>query len=461
MMDVITHAGPFSVITGADGSSVPLYLIPFDKEGRCIGPNTLKELQADAARGLFTDIHVYSHGWNNTFKEAIEHYVEFFTEYFELRKKAGLSGVHYKPLIAGVIWPSAALLAPDEEAPAFAGDAPLSMRAAAMDEEMFAVTELAAALPDGDVQRFLELSGRNEPLNRQEALELARILLPVFGREAADQEGIAQAVTPEKLVKAWEQVAYAAAGPDRGKPGVLPDEDEPEPARDAARAAGFLDLFNPKDIIRMATVFLMKDRAGTVGAHGVGPMLQSLLATSGSARVHLTGHSFGAKVLLSALSLIEHPRKVTSVLLLQPAINMFCFAQSIQENRGRPGAYRPALDKTEVPILSTFSSKDAPLTGFFHLALRRDGDLGEIRPATTGAPSIFAALGGYGAAGLAPGESKTIPMPAPPRKYDFSDPEVRLYEADGSDHRIMSHGDVRNEFTEWALVNLVSGRELP
>jgi hypothetical protein len=25
----------------------------------------------------------------------------------------------------------------------------------------------------------------------------------------------------------------------------------------------------------------------------------------------------------------------------------------------------------------------------------------------------------------------------------------------------MSHGDVRNEFTEWALVNLVSGRELP
>jgi hypothetical protein len=330
-----------------------------------------------------------------------------------------------------------------------------------MDEEMFAVTELAAALPDGDVQRFLELSGRNEPLNRQEALELARILLPVFGREAADQEGIAQAVTPEKLVKAWEQVAYAAAGPDRGKPGVLLDEDEPEPARDVARAAGFLDLFNPKDIIRIATVFLMKDRAGTVGAHGVGPMLQSLLATSGSARVHLTGHSFGAKVLLSALSLIEHPRKVTSVLLLQPAINMFCFAQSIQENRGRPGAYRPALDKTEMPILSTFSSKDAPLTGFFHLALRRDGDLGEIRPATTGAPSIFAALGGYGAAGLAPGESKTIPMPAPPRKYDFSDPEVRLYEADGSDHRIMSHGDVRNEFTEWALVNLVSGRELP
>jgi pimeloyl-ACP methyl ester carboxylesterase len=238
---------------------------------------------------------------------------------------------------------------------------------------------------------------------------------------------------------------------------VVPDNEAA--AEDALRTAGFLDLFDPREIIRKATVFLMKDRAGTVGVHGVGPMLHDLLANTG-ARVHLTGHSFGAKVVLSALALVQHPRKVASVLLLQPAINVFCFAQSIQENDGKPGAFRAALERTEMPIFSTFSSRDAPLTNFFHIALRRDGDLGEIRPAA-GPPSKFAALGGFGLAGMQPGESKTVPMLAPPHKYDLSNPGIRLYAVDGSEQGIVSHGDVRNSYTEWGLVNLVSWRDLP
>src|SRR5262250_2388732 len=92
-------AGPFSFFTAADGTSVP-----FDKQGRCIGPKTLEHLKTTAANGGFTDIHVYSHGWNNVFKEAVAHYTEFFTGYFGLRKNAGLSGVNYKPLLVGIIW---------------------------------------------------------------------------------------------------------------------------------------------------------------------------------------------------------------------------------------------------------------------------------------------------------------------------------------------------------------------
>jgi hypothetical protein len=450
-------AGPFSVFSAADGSSIPLYLIPFDKEGRCIGPKTLQHLQANAASGEFTDIHLYSHGWNNVFSEALAHYTEFFTEYFEIRKNAHLAEANYRPLIVGVIWPSTALVSAAEEAPKFAADAPAATRASAMDNELYAMTELAGVLPGADVPRFFELADQDKPLAHQDALELARILLPVFQREAADQEGMSQAVTPEKLVKAWQQTAHAPERPDKGKPGVVPDNEAA--AEDALRTAGFLDLFDPREIIRKATVFLMKDRAGTVGVHGVGPMLHDLLANTG-ARVHLTGHSFGAKVVLSALALVQHPRKVASVLLLQPAINVFCFAQSIQENDGKPGAFRAALERTEMPIFSTFSSRDAPLTNFFHIALRRDGDLGEIRPAA-GPPSKFAALGGFGPAGMQPGESKTVPMLAPPHKYDLSNPGIRLYAVDGSEQGIVSHGDVRNSYTEWGLVNLVSWRDLP
>ena len=451
-------AGPFSTITTEDGSSAPLYLVPFDKEGRCIAPQTLQDLQAKVDSGQFTDIHIYSHGWNNIFKEAVEHYTEFFTEYFEIRKITGLSEANYRPMLVGVIWPSTALVSEAEEAPEIAADMSVTMRAGTAGDMLFAISELASALPNADVPRFFQLAGKDSLLTRQETLELARILLPVFQHEAADQEGIPQEVTPEKLLKAWEQTGREAGRPDKGKPGALPDEEKTGTTRSDPAVAGFLDFFNPKEIIRKATVFLMKDRAGTVGTHGVGPVLNNLLVRT-TTRVHLIGHSFGAKVVLSALMLVPSPRKVASVLLLQPAINAFCFAQSIQENGGKPGAYRSALERTDMPIFSTFSSRDSPLTNFFHLALRRDGDLGEIHPAA-GPPSRFAALGGFGPAGMPSGESKTIPMLAPPEKYDLSDPNIRLYALDGSDQCITSHGDVRNRFTEWAMINLVFGRTL-
>lgn len=445
-------AGPFSEIPISGGSTAALYLIPFDKDGRCLGPATLEHMQQAAASGRFTDVHLYSHGWNNVFPEAVAHYTEFFTEYFALRDQAGLGAADYRPLLVGIIWPSTALVSEDEEAPRFAATAPPSARAAALESERVARAELSVALRDeNDRQRFLELADR-ERISRDEALELARILLPIIQREAADREGVPQATSAEKLVKAWEQAQGGGASASDGKPGRIADDDDTADAA-PARPAGILGFLDPRNIIRTATVFQMKDRAGTVGAHGVGPMLRDLL-TGSEARVHLTGHSYGAKVMLSALSLVNHPRKVHSVLLLQPAVNAFCFAPSIRENDGQPGGYREALERTERPILSTFSNQDAPLTKFFHNALRRDGDLGEIRPAA-GPPSLFAALGGFGPGGMAEGESRTIPILGPPEKYDFSDRDIRLYALDGSG-RITGHGDVRNAFTEWALVNLVS-----
>jgi hypothetical protein len=453
-MSASTTAQAFSFFKASDGTpSIPLYLIPFDKEGRCMAPRTLEEVNLQACSGEYTDVYIYSHGWNNIFSEAVAHYTEFFSEYFGLRKTLGLGTRSYKPLLVGIIWPSTALVSKEDETPKFAGDVPDSIRAQTIENEKYAMTEIATELQAGKVGRFLELAGVDRPLTHEELVELAMVLLPVFQREGHDREGIPQAVTPEKLVKAWVESAEKTAVPLTGKPGTLPDEEVPFDAT-IARAAGIVDFLTPREIIRKATVFIMKDRAGTVGARGLGPVLTGLLRNS-QADVHLTGHSFGAKVVLSALSLQRHPRKVKSVLLLQPAVNAFCFSPSIRENGGRPGAYRMALDQSEQPIFSTFSAQDSPLTKFFHLALRRDGDLGELR-AAAGPPSKFAALGGFGPGGMEDGESKTIPMMHSPAKYDLSDPRIRLYALDGSGGMITGHGDVRNDFTAWALINLVS-----
>ena len=188
-------------------------------------------------------------------------------------------------------------------------------------------------------------------------------------------------------------------------------------------------------------------------------MLNDLLART-TARIHLTGHSFGAKVVLSALALHEQPRNVTSVLLLQPAINAFCFASRIAENEGKPGAFKSALDSD-----GTANFFDLQLS-----ATRRSAGFFTSRCGGTAIWVSFALQRGRRACsphleGSAPaewteGENKTVVMVSSPGKYDLSNPKIRLYALDGSDNRITGHGDVRNQFTEWALINLVSGKQL-
>ena len=52
-------------------------------------------------------------------------------------------------------------------------------------------------------------------------------------------------------------------------------------------------------------------------------------------------------------------------------------------------------------------------------------------------------------------------MHSVPLKYAFGKAGVLIYGLDGSDQKIQGHGDVKNMFTEWAELNLVSGEDLP
>ncbi len=55
--------GPLKTLSGEGGAPVPFYIIPFGKDGVCVGPRTLDEL-VDASK-IATDVFLFSHGWNN------------------------------------------------------------------------------------------------------------------------------------------------------------------------------------------------------------------------------------------------------------------------------------------------------------------------------------------------------------------------------------------------------------
>ena len=427
-------AGP-SLMIGGDGQpAIPLYLVSFDKQGRCTSPRTRAAVLADAKSGRYTDLHIYSHGWNNVFDEAVHHYTEFFTEYAGLRRAAGLDSNEYRPLLVGLIWPSTALLAPGEEPPRLASIGPGF--AAATPTMALEAAALASEMTPDDAARLSALAAQTGPLDGADSAALARLLAPLLeAHGAGDSEGAAPPADAGSLLLHWSSAQPAL----------------PSAATAELAPAGVLGFLDPREILRKATVFLMKDRAGVVGAAGVAPLLVEALQQS-PIRVHLAGHSYGAKVMLSALSKLPPGRQVASVLLLQAAVSARCFAERVADHGGRPGGYRATLERVALPVCTTFSRNDAALNSFYPLALRRGPDIGEFEPSSSSAP--FAALGGVGPQDMAPGELEVTAILDQPGVYPPALPGVRMRALDGATG-IGGHGDVRNRFTEWALASLV------
>jgi pimeloyl-ACP methyl ester carboxylesterase len=216
---------------------------------------------------------------------------------------------------------------------------------------------------------------------------------------------------------------------------------------------------DPRNLVKPFTVWQMKDRAGKVGSGGVSKLLEALLKATAetpgvpAARVHLIGHSFGCKVVMSALCApAALPRSVESALLLQPAISQYAFAEAVPE-RNVPGGFHKALQRIQRPILATFSSHDSALTKTFHFALRRHDDLGELKIAA-GTPSRFGALGGFGPQAS---NATVVDIRDPVTPYDLSG-NGRIVGVNGT-RTIKGHGKISHPSTWWAIYCLLMAHQ--
>lgn len=438
-------AGPYRTLKTVEGEEFPYYIIPFDKDGRCEGPQTREHL-INAAKG-YSDIFLFSHGWNNDWKTATARYESFIKGFQGLRKQHGLPmPADYKPLLVGIFWPSQAMAwFNSETGPGFAGDDPEAQDEAAqvLNETL---RDVAAALPDERRIRFYELA-QSQSLDEAEAMELATMLAAVT---SADDEGV-RPDAPSALDLLAAASALETPEPDYDTVGVVG-------ANDAGLQAAFglgdiLSKLDPRNIVKPFTVWQMKDRAGKVGAHGVAPLLEALLVKSG-ARVHLLGHSYGCKVVMTAASMpAPLSRPVESVLLLQPAVSQYAFCPNVPE-RNVPGGFIKALTRVRRPVVATFSANDSALTKMFHLAVRRSEDLGELQYAAGGSPSLYGALGGFG-----PQESGAMieAIRDPGGNYDLSGGK-RIIGVNGT-RTISDHGDISNPSTWWLAYELATAHQ--
>jgi len=430
--------------------SFPYYVLPFDKNGVCEGPQTKTHLLEHLA-GV-TDVFVFSHGWNNNWSVATKRYEDFIRGFQRLRKKYQLPLPDpYKPLLVGIFWPSEAMDWFDSETgPQFAGGQPATDDAA--NDLLASLRDMAAELPEANRARFHELVQSAE-LAEGEDRELASLLASILAGADDDEAGTLAAPTATDLLTA--AASLETPEPDYDAVGVATAGTTPGAPAAAGGIGGALKVLDPRNLVKPFTVWQMKNRAGEVGANGLAPLLEALLArTDASTRIHLLGHSFGCKVVMTGACVMAKPaRTIESALLLQGAVSQYAFADDVPE-RNVPGGFHKALERVKRPIMATFSRYDDALTNGFHLFVRRHDDLGELQYAAEKTPSRFGALGGFGPLAT---KSTSVFIHDPVERYDLAHAE-RIIGVNGSS-RISGHGDISNEATWWAEYCLLTAHQ--
>jgi hypothetical protein len=348
----------------------PLWRLIFDADGNP-DPATVSALTDGVKNSALTDVVMFSHGWNNDEATASALYQRWFAllaDQVDPGRKIGFVGIR---------WPSE--LWRDEPIPTFQ-PAPALVGAAALGE----TPSVAVGPPTIDPAQLADLKD-------------------MFPSGAAQLDTIAGLFTQEptearlsQLFTAMQHFSSAtASGFNDGEadpsplPGMLGPDQVPAEVftRFADRlaeagvdfgggggAAGLGELGDKilngaKEALRQLTYWQMKNRAGTVGQHGLGPVIGRLADAVPGLRVHLIGHSFGARVVSFALAGLPdaQPSPIKSVTLLEGAYSRFAFTDPLPFRTGA-GALAGRLARIDGPMAVCYSSHDKALGIFYPLA---------------------------------------------------------------------------------------------
>ncbi|WP_370961173.1 hypothetical protein [Amycolatopsis sp. cg9] len=293
----------------------PAAEVEFDQAGAVVGDRgaAVRALAADPA---VTDLVVLCHGWNDGPLVARLLYSALAGS---MRSVAG-GGPGRRIAFACVLWPSRKLAGPDTGVP----------------ERLDLLRDLVPG------QRL--------------TIDAAADLVPALPARATARTAFAAAL-----------LSVAARGADDHEDAstelfTLPGGT----VMDRLGKTGFTDAAT--QLLDFLAGYELKARAGEIGVRGLAP----LLAAAGGPKVHLVGHSFGARLVAAAANALPAGAPAT-LTLLQAAFSHFAF--SADWAGGRAGAFRRVVAERLVrgPILVTHSAADLTV-GIPYAIASRIGD---------------------------------------------------------------------------------------
>ncbi|MEJ7586634.1 MAG: hypothetical protein WKI04_03620 [Ferruginibacter sp.] len=383
-------------------SGFPYCEIQFTKEANVFDPQETERLKTVLKEQNITDLFILSHGWNNDMSEARQLYKRLVAKIADEAK--GLGGER-KYAVAGILWPSKKFA----EKELIAGGGSASLLAGAPNAEsvmLLGQLENLHNFFDGDTaNEILEDAKSTVPLLENDAdaqikfvNRLNDLINQAINKETSGIDGepaanFSNAIQKDLLVKLSDD--HSGEAVNTGGAAGLGGIDH------MGSAAGIGDFFGglfsgARNLLNYVTFFQMKERAGKVGSKGLNPVLKDIRAQIPAVKLHLIGHSFGARVVTAAVAGTDEKDtlSVNTLTLLQAAFSHYGFSEKYETSKN--GFFRRVISQGKVsgPILITCTHNDTAVGLAYAIASRIGRQVAE---GVGAADDIFGGMGGNGA----------------------------------------------------------------
>jgi hypothetical protein len=352
------------------------FALEFTKDGAVAKPDQfaalVDALTTPTGKQVVTDLLVLSHGWNNDIPDAEALYSmigDHIAAVLPKQNPACAAIRSRRVIVCGILWPSKKF----DDSSLIPGGAASMSDAAAVADATAAVDLLSGFVDTPESKKAL---GRAKTLipslassldARDEFVRIVRAFMP---HSANDEEPV---VTDDFYTLGGDELLRRLSRP------AMPTT----PGTDMGGAAGLGDWIGKavdgaRNLANLVTFYQMKNRAGDIGQGGVHDALQRIReqrAADGAQalRIHLAGHSFGARLVTAAAAGAPGsvPLPVDSLTLLQGAFSHFAFA--VAYDGMHDGFYRrveadPARVRGVTAI--TFTAKDKAVGLAYPIASR-------------------------------------------------------------------------------------------
>jgi subtilisin family serine protease len=439
--------------------------VEFDKSG-----SPVNAAQADAllaAAGNYPHVFVVSHGWNNDMADAQSLYDALFAQVGALLGVAGAPIQRNQVAVAGVFWPSKKFadsdLIPGGAAAMGAGDE----AAARIALEGLAVDPDRLGNPTSDPDRLNRIEQakalisrlEGDPAARREFVALLRTIQPrtpsaspddgtdaLFDRDADVLLGglVAPVLAPPPTTAGSPAAALSLGGFVGGIVGGVRD-----------LGNGFVAA--ARRLANIFTYYQMKDRAGIVGQKGLGAPLVRLRQTAPATRIHLVGHSFGARVVTAAADTLQPRTPGISLTLLQGAYSHNGLAARF--DGVHDGFFRHVVSDRKIagPIAITYTKNDLAVGVAYPLASRIAN---QVASALGDANDPYGGMGRNGAQRMSPGEMNLDVQSLLPRGQVYEMRPGVIHNLN-SDAFITGHSDITKPEVAQALLAVAATTPAP
>ncbi|HKS04501.1 MAG TPA: alpha/beta hydrolase [Chthoniobacterales bacterium] len=381
-----------------DIAGIPYVAAIFDKDGALLNKQEVKLPDGT------TDAVVASHGWNNNQEQAEEFYTELFTNFVAV---ASDQVQNKKIAIVGVIWPSKRFTDVVDAAvaeQARGGGVGFGTSSSAADETIKAKLDVIGTMFDKKAAKKITAAknqiGKLESdlAARRKFVDELRGLLDESAAHEEDNSALFFQLDGSVILEKLKSPTPLVSSGSGGGGGAASIGTRPKTSSSGG-AAGLGDIFSGIKagairFLNYLAYYEMKQRAGTVGQNGVGPMLDRL--ANNVQRIHLVGHSFGCRVVTAAAA-ASTTDKLQSMTLLQAAFSHNSFSKSMN------GFFRSVVDNKRIkgPIVVTYTPNDRAVGIAYPAASRLAGT---VASAFGDAKDKFGGLGRNGAQKMESGE---------------------------------------------------------